>query len=482
VEKEVKQAENVTSANQIFLIVSLFITTEASAQQELLQVGPEDSLHLDRSSPAVYARAMDSALDLATFRDFAIALLIGALVGTEREQHKRSDPGSGVAGLRTFILLAMLGAVSAWLGSQLQTPWLFVAILVAASAALVVGYFMTVQAYPGSLGLTTEVAGICVCLLGGMTMIGYPELAVVLGIVVTAVLAYKEPMHGMVSKLDRDDIFAGVRLLIASFIVLPLLPRRPLDPWGALNPYSLWLLVILISSLSLIGYVATRWLGPGKGAALTGLSGGLVSSTAVTLTFARTSRDGRGAPTMLATGILLAWGVMFVRVVVEVAVVYPPLVYQVVGPFLMMGAAGLAAALYFYRQGPAAAGHQQAGQEVPLKNPFSLTGAAKFAVFFAGVLLVVKLVEDRFSSEGLYLVAAVAGLTDVDAITLSMARYAQTGGQPGIAVTAITIAALTNTVVKCAMVAVLGGRALRVRLVPSTLVIIVMGLLALVVI
>jgi uncharacterized membrane protein (DUF4010 family) len=421
---------------------------------------------------------MESALDLATFRDFAVALLIGALVGTEREQHKRSDPGNGVGGLRTFILLAMLGGVSAWLGRQLQTPWIFVAILVAAAAALVVGYYLTAKAHPESLGLTTEVAGMCVCLLGGMTMVGYPELAVVLGVVVTAVLAYKEPMHGVVSRLGRDDIFAGVRLLIASFIILPLLPNRTLDPWGALNPYSLWLLVILISSLSLIGYVATRWQGPGRGAAVTGLTGGLVSSTAVTLTFARTSREG-GTAAPLAAGILLAWGIMFVRVVVEVAVVNTPLVYRVLMPFLMMAAAGLAAAIYFYRQGLSTPGSTQAGQEVPLKNPFSLTGAAKFAVFFAGVLLIVKLVEDRFSAEGLYLVAAVAGLTDVDAITLSMARYARTGGEPGIAVTAITIAALTNTVVKCAMVAALGGRTLTTRLVPSTLLIIVMGLLAL---
>ena len=140
------------------------------------------------------------------------------------------------------------------------------------------------------MGMTTEAAVLCVC-RRRMTTLGYPELAVGLGIVTTAILAYKDPMHSWVSRLGRDDIYAGLRLLFASFIVLPLLPNRTVDPWNTLNPYKLWLLVILISALSLIGYIAVRWLGPGRGTALTGLAGGLVSSTAVTLSFARGDRE-----------------------------------------------------------------------------------------------------------------------------------------------------------------------------------------------
>src|SRR5262249_5624712 len=166
-----------------------------------------------------------------------------------------------------------------------------------------------------------------VCLLGAMTTLGYRELAVALGVVTAAVLAYKQPLHWLVEKLNWDDIFARLRLLIATFIVLPPLPNPSVDPWGALNPYTLWLLVLLISSLSLIGYVGSRWLGADRGIVLTGLTGGLVSSTAVTLSFARHSReDGRTATCYtLACGLLLAWCVMFGRVIVEAAAVNRPL-------------------------------------------------------------------------------------------------------------------------------------------------------------
>ena len=142
-------------------------------------------------------------------------------------------------------------------------------------------------------GLTSELAAIVVFLLGGMVMVGDRALAVALAVVTSAVLAYKQPLHGLVRRIDRDDLFAGIKLLIASFIVLPLLPDRAIDPWDAINPYRLWLLVIMISALSLVGYVAMRWLGTAHGTAVTGIAGGLVSSTAATLSFARAARTGR---------------------------------------------------------------------------------------------------------------------------------------------------------------------------------------------
>jgi uncharacterized membrane protein (DUF4010 family) len=272
------------------------------------------------------------------------------------------------------------------------------------------------------------------------------------------VLAYKQPLHGLVQRLDRDDVYAGLRLLIATFIVLPLLPDQPLDPWGALHPRSLWMLVLLISSLSLVGYVATRLLGAHRGIPLTGLTGGLVSSTAVTLAFSRQSRDpayATAAPA-LASGILLGWAVMFVRVVVEVLVVNRPLLGQVLAPFAAMAAVAVAAAWYLRR----GAGTPANAAGVPLKNPFSLTAAIKFAAFFALVLLVIKLVQTYLPGRGVYFVAALAGTTDVDAITLSMAQYARSGSAI-VAVQAITLAALTNTVVKTVMVSVLGSAELR---------------------
>lgn len=421
-------------------------------------------------------------MEWTTLRDFAIALLIGALVGTERENRKRKEDRESTSGLRTFILLAMVGAVSAWLGLRMGTPWLFIAALLLVTGSQIASYVMTSRVQPEALGLTTEAGALCVCLLGGMTMLGYPELAVGLGIVATAVLAYKEPMHGLVSKLGRDDIYAGLRLLIASFIILPLIPNRTVDPWNALNPYNLWLLVILISALSLAGYIATRWLGPGRGTALTGLTGGLVSSTAVTLSFARGGRDSvePDAGDTFATGIMVAWGVMFLRVVVEAAVVHLPLVSGLAIPFGVMSLTGLVAAGFFYRRSVREQkGAEKASRDVPLKNPFSLTKAATFGLIFAVILLAVKIVEERFSSQGLYLVSILAGLTDVDAITLTLAKYAKSGGDPATAINAITMAALANTFVKCGLVVALSGRSLKRRVFPATLAIALMGVIAL---
>jgi uncharacterized membrane protein (DUF4010 family) len=406
--------------------------------------------------------------------DFAIAILLGALVGIEREKRKEEEDAGGIAGLRTFTLLALLGAAVGFLARSLSSPWIVAAALLIVGAFVVAGYLVAARSDPESTGLTTEVAAVVVFLLGAMVMLGFAELAIGLGVLTAAVLAYKRPLHGFVDKLGWDDVYAGLRLLIATFIALPLLPDKPIDPWGALNPYTLWLLVILISSLSLIGYVLTRLLGPARGTALTGLAGGLVSSTAVTLSFAREGRDKPKKSAALSSGILLAWAVMFLRVILLVAVVNLALLSHVLVPFLVMAlvVGGFAAFLY-YRGGGSDGTAGKKG--VNVQNPFSLTAAAKFAALFAVVLLAVKIVQAYFPPTGLYAVAAIAGLTDVDAITLSMSEFAKSG-EARIAVIAIVIAALSNTLVKCGMAFVLAGSTFGRPLLITTIVTLLAGL------
>lgn len=413
---------------------------------------------------------MEQALDLATVEDFGTALLIGALIGIEREKRKNEEQDIAGSGLRTFILIAEVGAVAGWLSHSLQMPWLLVAALVAVAACVLSAYVLGARVQPNSLGLTTEIAAIAVCLLGAMVTFGYRNLSIGLAVITAAVLAYKQPLHSFLDKLGWDDVFAGLRLLIATFIVLPLLPNHPVDPWEALNPYSLWLLVLLISSLSLVGYVGTRWLGADRGTVLTGLTGGLVSSTTVTLSFARQSREDKrmGTSYALVCGILLAWCIMFGRVLVEVLVVNRALVTELLTPFLAMGGTAGVVAWFFFRRSASIQRHAAVSTEdVPLKNPFNLTEAAKFAVFFAMVLLVLKIVQLHYPGRGVYIVAALAGLTDVDAITLSMAGYAKTG-ETAVAIHAIVIAALTNTLTKCGMAASLGGSAIRLPILIAT--------------
>ena len=421
---------------------------------------------------------MDFSADLLTVRDFAIALLIGALVGIDREKRKREDGHGSIGGLRTFILMAAAGAMSAWLSVELETYLIFAGALGSAAAVVIAGYLVHARIHPDSIGLTTETAALVVFLLGATVLFGYVEIGVGLAIAVSAVLAYKQPLHGLVGRIGRDDLYAGLRLLIATFIVLPLLPDRTIDPWDALNPYKLWLLTILIASLSLIGYVATRLVGSHRGAAVTGLTGGLVSSTAVTLSFARQSRGATAGADAFACGILVAWAVMFGRVVVEVLVVNAALIGSLWPALLAMGGAAVVAAVLFYLRSRRTTDGATDRDAVPLSNPFSLTAAAKFTAFFAVVLMLVALTRHYYEGQGLLLVAALAGLTDVDAITLSMADYARIG-EADLAAQAIVVAALANTVVKVGMVVVLGGAAVRRRVLTAGIAIVAIGSAAL---
>ncbi|HKY63102.1 MAG TPA: MgtC/SapB family protein [bacterium] len=417
-------------------------------------------------------------MDYTPVRDFLIALFIGALVGIERERRKVKE-GSEIRGLRSFILIAEAGAVSAWLAVKTGFLWIFPISLIGMILVLMSGYWLAKREDDTAFGLTTEIASVVVFLLAGAVPFGYPETALALAIVASVVLAYKDPLHGLVAKIGTEDLYAILKLLVATFIVLPILPNRSVDPLEALNPYKLWLLVILISSLSLIGYVASRWLGQQRGAAVTGLTGGLVSSTAVTLFFAKSSREEGGVGKGVLTGILLAWAVMFIRVLIEVAVVHKPLVPVIAYPFAAMtGMAAFVAALAYLRKKKEehASGR---GPEVQLKNPFSLTAAIRFAFFFALILVIVKLAQRYLPGAGMYGVAALAGTTDVDAITLSMAKYAQEGGEAAVAAIAITIASLVNTSVKAGIVVMLGAKEAKVQILFAAAAILAAGAAAL---
>ena len=412
-------------------------------------------------------------LDLAAIQNFAIAILIGVLIGIERE--KRRDTEVTIGGIRTFVLLAIMGAVGGYLSDQFDRIWPLLAVVALGGVTVVAGFLMDADERKGPIGLVTELAAIVVTMLAGLATLGQPALAVCLGIVVAALLAYKQPLHGLIDKIGWDDLFAGLRLLIASFIILPLLPDYTVDPWGALNPRKLWLLVVMISGLSMIGYVATRWLGPGRGTVITGLTGGLVSSTAATLAFSRQSKesDDAQAAQMLATGTLLAWAVMFFRVLVISFAVYPALLRELAVPMTAMGLACLASAGFLLWRRRSDATRSQPG-EIAISTPFTLTQATKFGLLFVMILLVVKIVGDLDLPGGLYVVAALAGLTDVDAISLSMAQHAR-GGATLVATIAIVIATLANTAVKAGMAASIGSAGYRRLILAATALIAVAG-------
>lgn len=413
-------------------------------------------------------------MHLTEFEPFFTALCIGALVGVERTHHLQGQGGS-LAGIRTFMLFAVFGALASWLAKVMQSSAVFVGGLLSVTLVVLAGYVMQRRKNEDAVGVTTEMAAIVVYVLGALTVFGSSIIAVALAIVTASLLAMKASLHAAVSKVSRDELTATLRLLFASFIVLPLLPNRPVDPWGALNPFKLWMLVILISAISMVGYVAVRIVGASRGTLLTGLFGGLVSSTAVTLTFARQSREEPELANDFVTGTLIAWTVMFVRIIVLVGILSWPLLFQVAWPLGLMAFGGLAMvilALRGYWRHATDAPH-----ELSLKNPFRLRAAIQFAAIFAVMLVVSKLVQRYAPGQGLYWFSAIAGSTDADAIVLSLTElYTKNEVSSLIVTRGIVIAAIANTLIKLVLISSLGSLKTARRMVPATIVLVALGL------
>ena len=326
--------------------------------------------------------------------DFALAAFIGALVGIEREKRK-SEQDPSVGGLRTFILIALSGAVAAWLTQKTGQSWLFLGFGVLVTSVILIGFYAHAMRDAELPGLTTEVTAVLVYLLGGLVLYGFRELSVALAIATSALLAWKEPLKGMVGRLDRDDFYAGLKLMIATFIVLPVLPDSPIDPFNAINPHRMWQLVIFISGISLLGYVATRIAGTAAGTALTGVFGGIVSSTAVSLSFARQSKEDElhpGAIEALAGGIMLSWSVMYIRLLAIAFIANPAFGQALFLPMTVLAIACALIAGIFLRWRPRPAEAAEA-RTLPIKNPFSLVAAIRFATLFT-------LVQVAMSPEG----------------------------------------------------------------------------------
>lgn len=408
-------------------------------------------------------------MELSVLQAFGTALFIGALVGTERTQHRQGEP-NGFAGLRTFILFAELGALLAYLSTRWNAIWLFALGLVCVSIVVVAAYLVQRFALRESPGMTTEVTAIVVYVLGGLALLKEGVLAVALAIITAALLATKETLHEGVRRISRVELLAALRLLFASFIVLPILPKHPIDPWQVLSPYKLCVLVILISALSMVGYVAVRILGEARGIVVTGFFGGLVSSTAATLTFARQSRESQVSREALASGILLSWTVMFLRVIVLVAVLRWSLLRPLGIPLAALAVLGAALCGVSMMRAQRAVGHHPIlAHEASFTNPFRLLSAIKFACVFAAVLLAAKAVSRYAPGAGIYWLAAIAGSTDVDAIVLSISELGKNSGATELVLArGILIACLANTLVKFGLAGGLGSRELlRVLAVPT---------------
>jgi uncharacterized membrane protein (DUF4010 family) len=390
------------------------------------------------------------------FRRLAVALAIGLLIGLERGWQLREEAeGERTAGLRTFALTGLLGGICGAItatGSPLVLP----AALLAFGAAFTL-FSWHEAAAEESFSVTGVVAALLTFALGAYAVLGPPTVAVAAAVAMAILLALKAPLHSWLRQLTWLEIRAALILLAMSFLLLPVLPDRAIDPWGAVNPAQIWLLAILIAGVSFAGYVAVRAMGDQAGIAAAAVAGGVTSSTATTLSFARLGREQPQAAQLLAGGILIAGVTMLVRVVAIAGALEPRLLAGLL-PAAAAGAAMLAAGAAILLLGRSEA-RLGAGHGLDLRNPFELATVLKLAGLIAVIMVAAKVVSAHVGARGLYLLAATSGATDVDALTLSVAGLA--GGQIAASdgATAILLAAGVNTGVKAAMAAYLGGRA-----------------------
>lgn len=379
---------------------------------------------------------------------FLTSLSIGLLIGLERERNP-----SARAGLRTFALVAVFGTLSALLSEHFGTPWFVIAGMIVVAAMIVTAYLGNPDV-DGDPGTTTIIALLLCYGLGVIIWFGLSKLAIMLAVGVTILLYFKPELHGITQRLTRRDLVAVLQFSVLTFVVLPILPDQSYGPYDAFNPHQAWLMVVLISGISLAGYAAMHTAGTRYGAPLLGFLGGIASSTATTLIYAKSSRNNAEMLHLAASVIVIAGMVVLLRLIaISAAVAYGTLSGLL--PVLGSGfALGFVVVLYNWRKMK-----DPAELFVPeTSNPAELHTALGFGLIYVVVLLCAAWMKDVAGSQGLYAVAFVSGLTDVDAITISSLRLSnlsQLSEQQ--TVTTIAIAVLANLAFKFAMVTFIGG-------------------------
>lgn len=393
-----------------------------------------------------------------------VALLLGAIVGTQRGWVMRNSvEGSRVAGIRTFSLVGLLGGLVGLL-ANLYTPLLLgfalIALVILACIAFVIQ-----QKKSEDISITGVVSLVITFVLGSLAVSGEAVLAAAAAVITAVVLDNKKELHQALQRLQEYELDAALRLLLISIVLLPLLPNQAYGPWKALNPYEIWWMVVLIASISFVGYFAIKIGGAKRGILFTSVFAGLSSSTALTLQFSHLSREQEGISPLLASGILLSCGTMFPRLLIVLSVLNPQLVSLLWPIVLVMMIALYLPAWWIWRRSEV----EKIEQSNKQTNPLALQSALFFGVVLAIIMLLSHALSDWFGSAGILVLSAVSGITDVDAISLTLGRQSTQSLAIEVAVLGIFIAASVNTIVKMGMVLMIGARQLWAKVVPPML-------------
>ncbi|HHF2851104.1 TPA: MgtC/SapB family protein [Vibrio diabolicus] len=390
-----------------------------------------------------------------------IALLLGAIVGIQRGWVMRNSvEGSRVAGIRTFSLVGLLGGLVGIL-ANIYTP-LLIGFALIALVILTCIAFVIQQKKSGDLSITGVVSIMVVFVLGNLAVSGEAVLAAAAAVITAVVLDNKRELHQALQKLQEYELDAALRLLLISIVMLPLLPNQSYGPWNALNPYEIWWMVVLIASISFVGYFAIKIGGAKRGILFTSVFAGLSSSTALTLQFSHFSREQASISPLLASGILLSCGTMFPRLLIVLSVINPQLV-KLLWPIVMaMMVALYIPAWWIWRRSEV----EQIEQSNKQTNPLALQSALFFGLVLAVIMLLAHALSDWFGNAGVLILSALSGITDVDAISLTLGRQSTQTLSVTTAALGILIAASVNTIVKMGMVIAIGDKKLWHRIAP----------------
>ncbi len=391
--------------------------------------------------------------------DFFIRMLvatgIGFVIGLEREHASITKKEEIFAGVRTFVFVVLVGFLTALL-SLVFTPWILVIGLLAVSLFVAVSYW--ISANKGSIGGTTEFATLLAFLLGATTFMGYVESSLALMVVILVFLSLKVKLKSIIGRITQVELFAFIQFVIIVLLIFPFLPDKTIGPFDVFNPRELGWVIILTSGLGFVGYMLMKFLGSDRGILLTGIVGGLVSSTVVSWVFSKKSKEVPELSVNCAVAIMAASTIMVVRVFIWVIIFNLTLLQELIIPLTLVLIAGFGGALFFYKKQQS---QSKVDTDIPLGKPLNLREAVFFGILYSAILILVSYANNQFGAKGIFISTAIAALTDIDAITISVTKLAGDTVPKLTAQNAILLATLCNTIVKIGISLWVGSKELK---------------------
>ncbi|MFH0875229.1 MAG: MgtC/SapB family protein [archaeon] len=377
---------------------------------------------------------------IALIQRLLVSLALGALIGIEREKTQQLQKARDIAGIRTFMLISLMGSLSVYL-SEFFTEWFAIVSLICFTLFFLMAYYFRYVTRK-EVGLTTEFSAIVTYFIGIIAFCSKIEHAISVTIFVALILSFRIFLHQMVRKLNRKEFYDTLKFLIVAFVILPLLPNRFFGPLDAFNPYETWLIVVLVSGIGFLGYLLLKYVNSRHGIELTGLIGGIVASTPLVLTMASKSRSDEKSSIHYVYASVLSNSTMFFRILIIVFIITGHVSTPLLLSMALMSLVGIIWTIFFWKK------KEQIGTKIDFKSPFTLGPAISFAVLYAAIIFLSKHAVTFLGASGIFATSILSGFANIDAIAITLSKLAQTGLDNKLVAIALCLAACSNTLVK----------------------------------